>query len=98
MGPTRIVIAPGIGAAADSAGNCFYASLCSKLRKRFPECEVVLRDYPDPYGAKEYVYFALHERGLLIEVCRSVWIPFMKEELRVDDNTIRRLSTLCVDR
>lgn len=41
------------------------------MKSRQPHVEVVLTDFPDPYGCRE-----------------SIWIPFLRESIKLDQNTV----------
>ena len=63
----RFVILPGNGGGSILSSN-WYGWLAQSLS---PKVEVIARDMPDPYVARE-----------------SAWIPFIKDELKVDEHTI----------
>lgn len=66
----RVIILPGNGCTPVEDCN-WYAWMQQELQGTSLFSEVVLKDMPDPYEAKE-----------------SIWIPFIKSSLGVDENTI----------
>lgn len=66
----KIVIVPGNGC-ADVLNSNWYGAFASAAKAAFPQYEVVLRNMPDPYVARE-----------------SVWIPFLKDVVGVDEDTV----------
>ena len=70
MNKKKIVILPGNGC-VDVLNSNWYGDFALQASKTFPEYEIVLRNMPVPYVAKE-----------------SIWIPFIKNDIGVDENTI----------
>ena len=66
----RAIILPGNGCTPVEDCN-WYSWMQAQLTRSGKFSEVVLRDMPDPYEAKE-----------------EIWIPFIKSEMKVDENTI----------
>jgi predicted alpha/beta hydrolase family esterase len=66
----RVIILPGNGCTPVEDCN-WYGWMQDTLQKSGVFSEVVLRDMPDPYEAKE-----------------EIWMPFIKDELKVDEHTI----------
>ncbi|BFZ64029.1 hypothetical protein YB2330_005167 [Saitoella coloradoensis] len=71
MSNLKAIIIPGIGCDDIRDAN-WYRYIHDELEKTglFPR-GVVLRDFPDPFGAKE-----------------SVWLPFIKSDIGVDEDTV----------
>eukprot|EP00640_Fibrocapsa_japonica_P006584 CAMPEP_0113946114 /NCGR_PEP_ID=MMETSP1339-20121228/54619_1 /TAXON_ID=94617 /ORGANISM="Fibrocapsa japonica" /LENGTH=185 /DNA_ID=CAMNT_0000952037 /DNA_START=49 /DNA_END=606 /DNA_ORIENTATION=+ /assembly_acc=CAM_ASM_000762 len=66
----RVVIVPGNGC-TDVLNSNWYGWLADEIRQKWPGVDVIVRDMPDPYVAKE-----------------SIWIPFIKEDIGVHENSI----------
>lgn len=66
----RVVIVPGMGIEAVYE-KYWYAFMKTRLEESGRFSEVVLRDMPDAFEAKE-----------------SVWLPFIRSSLKVDENTV----------